>query len=180
MDLHLCGSRVLITGASGGIGRAVARGFAAEGCELVLLGRSPALLSELRSEIAAVSSVMIATRAIDLAAPGAAQTLAGEFGQIDILINNAGAIGRGSLLEVDENTWRAAWDLKVFGYVNMTRAFIEPMFARGSGVIVNVIGVAAERIDDGYIVGSSANASLVAFTRIVSNSSTTSTFSCKS
>ena len=171
MDLHLCGSRVLITGASGGIGRAVARGFAAEGCELVLLGRSPALLSELRSEIAAVSSVMIATRAIDLASPGAAQTLAGEFGQIDILINNAGAIRRGSLLEVDENTWRAAWDLKVFGYVNMTRAFIEPMFARGSGVVVNVIGVAAERMDDGYIVGSSANASLVAFTRALGSRS---------
>lgn len=171
MDLHLRGSRVLITGASGGIGRAVARGFAAEGCELVLLGRSPALLSELRSEIAAVSSVMIATRAIDLASPGAAQTLAGEFGQIDILINNAGAIRRGSLLEVDENTWRAAWDLKVFGYVNMTRAFIEPMFARGCGVIVNVIGVAAERLDDGYIVGSSGNASLVAFTRAVGSRS---------
>ena len=171
MDLHLRGSRVMITGASGGIGRAVARGFAAEGCELVLLGRSPALLSELRSEIAAVSSAMIATRSIDLASPGAAQTLAGEFGQIDILVNNAGAIGRGSLLEVDENTWRAAWDLKVFGYVNMTRAFIEPMFARGSGVIVNVIGVAAERIDDGYIVGSSANASLVAFTRALGSRS---------
>ena len=171
MDLHLRGSRVMITGASGGIGRAVARGFAAEGCELVLLGRSPALLSELRSEIAAVSSVMIATRAIDLASPGAAQTLAGEFGQIDILINNAGAIRRGSLLEVDENTWRAAWDLKVFGYVNMTRAFIEPMFARGSGVVVNVIGVAAERMDDGYIVGSSANASLVAFTRALGSRS---------
>lgn len=171
MDLHLRGRRVLITGATGGIGRALAQGFAAEGCELVLLGRSSALLVELRAEIAAVSSVTIATRAIDLALPGAAQTLVSEFGQIDILINNAGAIRRGGLLDVDETTWRAAWDLKVFGYVNMTRAFIEPMFARGRGVIVNVIGVAAERIDDGYIVGSSGNASLVAFTRAVGSRS---------
>ena len=171
MDLYLGGRRVLITGATGGIGRALARGFAVEGCELVLLGRSPVLLSELREEIVAISSVAVATRAIDLAEPGAAETLAGEFRQIDILINNAGAIRRGDLLAVDEKTWRAAWDLKVFGYINMTRVFIEPMFARGRGVIVNVIGIAAERIDDGYIAGSSGNASLVAFTRGVGSRS---------
>lgn len=171
MDLFLSGRRVLITGATGGIGRALARGFAAEGCELVLLGRSPELLLQLRAEIAAISNLPIATRAIDLASPGAGQTLAAEFNQIDILVNNAGAIRRGTLLDVDEATWRAAWDLKVFGYVNMTRAFIVPMFERGSGVIVNVIGVAAERVDDGYIVGSSGNASLVAFTRAIGSRS---------
>lgn len=171
MELHLSGRRVLITGATGGIGRAIAKGFAAEGCALVLLGRSPDLLSELRTEVAAASGVAVTTRAIDLGTSGAAETLAREFGDVDILVNNAGAIRRGNLLDTDEKTWRAAWDLKVFGYVNMTRAFIEPMFARGSGVIVNMIGIAAERIDDGYIVGSSGNASLVAFTRAIGSHS---------
>jgi len=171
MDLYLAGRRVLITGATGGIGRALARGFANERCELVLLGRSLELLSALRAEIIEFSNVPVAVQAIDLALPGAAQAMADKFSTTDILINNAGAIRRGNLLEVDESTWRASWDLKVFGYINMTRAFIAPMFSRGVGVIVNVIGVAAERIDEGYVVGSSGNASLVAFTRAIGSRS---------
>ncbi len=171
MDLLLSGRRVLITGATGGIGRAVARGFAAEGCDLVLLGRSPDLLSELRAQIAATASASIVTRAMDLSSPGAAEILAQEFNTVDVLVNNAGAIRRGALLDVDEKTWRAAWDLKVFGYINMTRAFLAPMLARGSGVIINVIGVKGERVDESYIAGSSANASLIAFTRAVGSTS---------
>jgi NAD(P)-dependent dehydrogenase (short-subunit alcohol dehydrogenase family) len=172
MDLHLSGRRVLITGATGGIGRAIAQGFAAEGCDLVLLGRTPQLLSELRAQIAAAApSASIDTRAIDLASPGAAEILAEEFTTVDILVNNAGAIRRGSLLDVDEKTWRAAWDLKVFGYINMTRAFMAPMLARGRGVIINVIGIKGERVDDSYVAGSSANASLIAFTRAVGSTS---------
>ena len=85
--------------------------------------------------------------------------------QIDILVNNAGAIPGGTLLNVDEATWRKAWDLKVFGYVNMCRAFYALMQKRQSGVIVNVVGNAADTHDPEYICGVAGNAALAAFTQ---------------
>src|SRR5205814_4057278 len=91
--------------------------------------------------------------------------LAKDFPNIDILVNNAGAIPGGKLLDVDEATWRTAWDLKVFGYVNMCRAFYALMKARQSGVIINVVGNAAQTHDPEYICGVAGNASLTAFTQ---------------
>ena len=66
--------------------------------------------------------------------------------EADILINNAGGILRGNLLQLDDGGWRQAWELKVFGYINMSRAFYRAMCERRAGVIVNVIGIAAESI----------------------------------
>ena len=80
-------------------------------------------------------------------------------------MNNAGAIPGGTLLNVSEETWRKAWDLKVFGYINMCRAFYALMKARKAGVIVNVVGNAADTHDPEYICGVAGNASLTAFTQ---------------
>ncbi len=88
-----------------------------------------------------------------------------DYPDIDILVNNAGAIPGGSLLNVDEATWRKAWDLKVFGYVNMCRAFYALMQKRKRGVIVNVVGNAADTHDPEYICGVAGNAALAAFTQ---------------
>jgi NAD(P)-dependent dehydrogenase (short-subunit alcohol dehydrogenase family) len=64
---------------------------------------------------------------------------------VEVLVNNAGAIAGGGIEEVDEERWREGWGLKVFGYVNMTRALHRETKARGRGVVVNVIGTAATR-----------------------------------
>jgi hypothetical protein len=86
--------------------------------------------------------------------------------EIDILINNAGAIPAGDLETVDENKWRKAWDLKVFGYINMTRAFYHTMKNRDkNGVIINITGLSGIKLDANYIAGSSGNACLETFTR---------------
>ena len=79
--------------------------------------------------------------------------------------NNAGAIPGGTIAQIDEARWREAWDLKVFGYINMTRRFYALMAARRSGVIINIIGSAGENPDFSYVAGSSGNASLMAFTK---------------
>jgi NAD(P)-dependent dehydrogenase (short-subunit alcohol dehydrogenase family) len=84
---------------------------------------------------------------------------------VDILVNNAGDIPGGSVLDIDEAQWRHAWDLKVFGYVNMTREVLGGMKARGRGVIANVIGMAGEKPSYEYICGAVANAGLAAFTK---------------
>ncbi|MEO8299713.1 MAG: SDR family oxidoreductase, partial [Burkholderiales bacterium] len=67
--------------------------------------------------------------------------------------------------------WRHAWDLKVFGYINLTRRVYANMKARGGGVIVNDIGAAGERFDAQYIVGSAGNAAIMGFTRALGNAS---------
>ena len=159
MDLNLKGKRALVTGGSKGIGCACAEVLAAEGCEVAIASRNPP------------ASGLFRAKAIDLSQPGAAQELAEWAGDIDILVNNAGAIPGGDLLTVDEETWRLAWDLKVFGYINLTRHVYAAMKLRHRGAIVNIIGSAGEKMNAAYIAGSSGNAGLMAFTRALGGSS---------
>src|SRR5688572_2384961 len=140
MDLKLGGKTALITGGSKGIGRATAEVFATEGCNVIIVSRSADTLAAAKSAIAQRSNVRVDTVAADLSDSGNVDQLAKDFPDIDILVNNAGAIPGGSLLDVSEETWRKAWDLKVFGYVNMCRRFYALMKARKAGVIVNVVG----------------------------------------
>lgn len=156
MELNLKGRRVLVTGASKGIGRACVDLLAQEGCKV--LGASRSITGP-------------DTRAADLSQRGVAEALAEWAGELDILINNAGAIPGGDLQRVDEETWRRAWDLKVFGYINLTRAVYARMKARRRGVIINILGNAGERLNPAYIAGSTANAGLMAFTRTLGGAS---------
>jgi 3-oxoacyl-[acyl-carrier protein] reductase len=165
MDLKLAGKTALITGGSKGIGRATAEIFAAEGCNIVIVSRSAETLAATKSAIAQKSNVRVDTVAVDLADSKNVDKLAKDFPDIDILVNNAGAIPGGTLLDVSEETWRKAWDLKVFGYINMCRAFYALMRARKAGVIVNVVGNAADTHDPDYICGVAGNAALTAFSQ---------------
>ncbi len=165
MDLQLAGRTALITGASKGIGRAAADQLAHEGCNLVLVSRTASDLADAKEAIAKKSKVQIATVAADLSQSSSVERLARDFPDIDILVNNAGAIPGGQLLDMDEQTWRKAWDLKVFGYINMCRAFYAHMKKRGSGVIINVTGNAAQTHDPEYICGVAGNAALTAFSQ---------------
>jgi hypothetical protein len=164
MDLGLGGKRVLITGGSRGIGFACARAFLGEGADVVIAARDPARLAAARSELGGRAQGRIETVPIDIAAPGAAAKLAGLVPELDILVNNAGAIPGGDILAIDEAKWRAAWDLKVLGYVNLAREMFSRMKAKKRGVIVNVIGLAGERHTFNYIAGAAGNASLMSFT----------------
>ena len=171
MDLNLAGRTVLITGGSRGIGYAAAEAFAAEGCHLHLVARTEADLDAAKESLHKAHGVEIAVHPMDLAEPGAVDRLIQASPDVDILVNNAGAIPGGNLDAVDEDRWREAWDLKVFGYINMTREYYRRMRERGGGVIVNVIGLAGERPNAGYVAGSAGNSSLMAFTRAVGSKS---------
>jgi len=165
MDLNLSGRTALITGGSRGIGFGVAQGLAAEGCHLHLTSRNAADLDAARSKILAAHKVNVTCHALDLSVSENAKKLAQACRDVDILVNNAGAIPQGTLTGLDEKTWRASWDLKVFGYLNVARDIYAAMCERKRGVIVNVIGGAGERPTAGYIAGSMANAGLMAFSR---------------
>jgi NAD(P)-dependent dehydrogenase (short-subunit alcohol dehydrogenase family) len=165
MDLGLKGRNVLVTGGSKGIGLACAQRFAAEGCNLHLVSRDQGRLDAARAAVRAQHPVDVALHAADLRDGQAVKRVAAAAGAVDILVNNAGDIPGGSVLDIDEAAWRHAWDLKVFGYINMTREVLGGMKARGRGVIVNVIGMAGEKPSYEYICGAVANAGLAAFTK---------------
>ena len=165
MDLNLSGRSALITGGSRGIGLGVAQGLAAEGCHLHLTARNATDLDAARGKILAAHKVNVTCHALDLSVSENAKKLAQACRDVDILVNNAGAIPQGTLTGLDEKTWRASWDLKVFGYINVTRDIYAAMCERKRGVIVNIIGGAGERPTAGYVAGSMANAGLMAFSR---------------
>lgn len=167
MDMQIAGKKVLVTGASKGIGLACAKQLAEEGAIPVLVSRTEEDLVRASQMIKQSHGIDAEWRAVDLSNGEAARALIAEFADIDILVNNAGAIPAGTLDEIQEPRWREAWDLKVFGYVNMTRAAYANMRSRGGGVIVNVIGAAGENPNAGYVAGSAGNASLMAFTKAV-------------
>jgi NAD(P)-dependent dehydrogenase (short-subunit alcohol dehydrogenase family) len=171
MDLHLAGKRVLITGASKGIGAAAAEAFAEEGCHLHLAARSGDQLKALAERLRGKHQIDATAHVVDLRKADDVARLAQEAADIDILVNNAGDIPGGSLDKIDEATWRHAWDLKVFGYINLTRLVYARMKARGHGVIVNDIGNAGEKFDANYICGSAGNAAIMAFTRALGGKS---------
>jgi len=171
MDLELKGKRALVTGGSKGIGKAIALVLAQEGCEVMIASREVKALQAAVKDIQNASGVQATWNAVDLSESGAAESLATWAADIDILVNNAGAIPNGDLLSVDEDTWRRAWDLKIFGYINLCRAVYRSMKAKRSGVIVNVLGVAGEKLNPNYIAGTTANAGLMAFTRALGGAS---------
>jgi NAD(P)-dependent dehydrogenase (short-subunit alcohol dehydrogenase family) len=170
MNLELKGKSVLITGGSKGIGLACARAFAAEGCRVQIASRSREKLEQAAKAIGGDARVHVA----DLRDGNALRALAQACAEVDILVNNAGDIPGGTIEALDEAKWRHAWELKLFGYINLTREVYGRMKARKAGVIVNVIGMAGENPSFEYVCGSTANAGLAAFTKAMGKASAAS------
>lgn len=166
MDLELKNRSALITGASKGIGFAIAEELAREDVNLILVSRSSLELEKIKKHLCDKYQVSVRTIALDLSDSQVISNLIEEAKNIDILVNNAGAIPGGDLETITEEHWRKAWDLKVFGYINMTRAFFTMMKDRKKGgVIINITGLSGIKLDANYIAGSSGNACLETFTR---------------
>ena len=171
MDLKLTGKTVLITGGSRGIGFACAMAFAAEGCAVHIASRSQESLEAARDKIRARHNVPVEIHAADFSKGDTVRAVVDAVGHADILVNNAGAIPRGDILTMTEEKWRESWELKMFGYVNATRAMLEKMYARKKGAVVNIIRLAGESFNYDYVAGTTANAGLMAFTRAVGSRS---------
>lgn len=170
MELDLNGKTALITGASKGIGLALAHVLAEEGCHLHLAARSEDAMQAAKQQLEAQHNVTVTVHALDLSKTEAMEKLARDVGHIDILVNNAGDMPAGSLDVVDDDAWRKGFDLKVFGYITLSRAFYKKMKGR-DGVIVNVIGNSGENWDASYIAGSTGNAALMSFTKALGGAS---------
>ncbi len=171
MDLQLHGRRALVTGGSRGIGKAVARALALEGCDVALAARGLAALDsaadELRGETGrlVVSTVMDTGDDASVADGVAAATQ--QLGGIDILVNNAaqpmGQSAPPRLADITSDMFWADVNVKVMGYLRVAQAVAPQMVERGWGRIVNVSGLGARTT--GSAVGSARNVSVAAITK---------------
>jgi len=133
---ELTGKTALVTGATSGIGRAIAEHFAAAGAQLMLTGRNQAVGSELAKNL---DAQFIAGDITDVAFPGrlVSETLA-TYGQLEILVNNAGITHRGTILQTSDDDWARVMAVNVTAVMRCSRAAVQHMITAGRGSIVNI------------------------------------------
>jgi 3-oxoacyl-[acyl-carrier protein] reductase len=168
MNLDLSGKVAIVTGASRGIGRAIAETLAGEGMRLVLVARSQDLLEEVAAALATESFV----QAVDLREPEAATDVVNRamarFGQIDLLVNNAGATVRGDFLTLTEAQWADGFALKFFGAMRLCRA-AWPHLRERQGAIVNIAGLGGRTGSAEFAIGGAVNAALLNLTKVLAD-----------
>jgi 3-oxoacyl-[acyl-carrier protein] reductase len=169
VNLDLTGKRVLITGGSKGIGEACARVFMEEGASVVLVSRDTASLAATAHKLSKFGKAE--TCAADLSQGTERERLKDLYPDIDVLINNAGAIPGGGLLDLTMARWEEAWALKVMGYIHLTQLYLGIMKNKGAGTIINIIGAAGRSPRYDYLCGATGNAALMAFTSAVGGKS---------
>ncbi|WP_064684778.1 SDR family NAD(P)-dependent oxidoreductase [Rhizobium bangladeshense] len=146
MDLGLRGKIAVITGASVGIGLAIAEGLAAEGTDLVLAARGSERLEAEAARIAekyGVSATAVVADVATVAGTEAIIAAAAEKGGADILINNAGTGSNETVMEAPDEKWQAYWDLHVMAAVRLARGIAPQMKRRGGGVILHNASICA-------------------------------------
>jgi NAD(P)-dependent dehydrogenase (short-subunit alcohol dehydrogenase family) len=169
VNLELNGKTALVTGASKGIGKAIARGLAREGAHVAICARDAATLALAVKDIGDGARGEVVAITADLSRADEVQRVAedavGRLGRLDILINNAGAIRGGDFLKIPDEQWAGDWSLKLLGYVRMARAVFPQMQQQGGGRICNIVGAAGRNPTATYLPGGIANAGLINFTK---------------
>jgi NAD(P)-dependent dehydrogenase (short-subunit alcohol dehydrogenase family) len=163
MDLQLNGRHVLVTGGSRGIGLACARAFLAEGARVSLVGRSRANLDAALAALQAQGHAATAFECdlTDAAAALAMANAAWDHAPVDVLVNSAGAARRTPFDELEPAAWQAAMQAKFFTYINVMDPLVKRMGQRGSGAIVNIVGMGGKVATTTHLAGGAANAALM-------------------
>ena len=168
MDLELQGKVAIVTGASRGIGRAIAQLLSAEGMRIVLVARSDAALAQTAAGCAGETLVL----ARDLREPDAAQDVVSaaiaHFGAIDALVNNAGATKRGDFLALTDGDWDDGFALKFFGAMRLARA-AWPALCQSCGAVVNIAGIGGRTGSAEFAIGGSVNAAVLLLTKALAD-----------
>jgi len=168
MNLGLEGRVAIVTGASRGIGRAIAEALAGEGMRVALVARSKDLLEGVAESLGTGTLV----HASDLREPDAPAAVVAavveRFGALDVLVNNAGATVRGDFLELTDEQWTDGFALKFFGAMRMARA-AWPHLVTSGGSIVNISGIGGRTGAAEFAIGGSVNAALLNLTKVLAD-----------
>jgi NAD(P)-dependent dehydrogenase (short-subunit alcohol dehydrogenase family) len=168
MDLMLSNKVVIITGASRGIGKAIAETLSAEGMKVVLAARSRDELESLAKSLSNESLVQI----VDLREPDSANQIVAstieKFGRLDLLVNNAGATKRGDFLTLTDEEWTDGFALKFYAAMRLSRA-AWPHLQAGKGGIINIIGIGGRTGNAEFAIGGAVNAALMNLTKALAD-----------
>src|SRR5215217_2781935 len=168
MDLLLSNKVAIVTGASRGIGKAIAETLFAEGMKVVLVARSNAELEAVAKSLPNESFV----QAIDLREPDSADQIIAstmaKFGKLDLLVNNAGATKRGDFLTLSDQEWADGFALKFYGAMRLSRAAWTHLQA-SQGTIINIIGVGGKAGSAEFTIGGAVNAALMNLTKALAD-----------
>ncbi len=176
MDLGLDGKTAIVTGGSAGIGLACAKMLFSEGVNVSIAARDQQRLDraklDIESALTGKATPIVIAISADLTKPEdvnrVIETSVERWERIDILINNAGSAGGGDFLDLKDEAYLDAWNLKLLGYIRMVRAVMPYMKEQGDGRIVNIIGGAAHTPSATFLPGSTANAAILNFTKGIS------------
>lgn len=174
MDLQLRGKSAIVTGASQGIGREIARALHAEGVHVALVAHHVGRLESAARYVAAAGTgqASVYTVRADLGVASevdrAVRDCVASLGMVNYLVNNAGRSYTSNFFETPDEDIDEAIRVKVMGYVRMVRQIVPHMREHGGGHIVNIVGTTARTPAQDFIAGSMANAALVNFTRGIS------------
>ena len=174
MDLNLGGKIAIVTGGSAGIGLACAKTLVAEGTNVVIAAHEGVeeAAESIKQKTGAEPKTTIIPVKCDLSKAGGAKDTVKKaidsYGKIDILVNCAGAARAGAFLELTDQDFLDAWNLKLLGYIRMVKETVPHMIKQKDGRIINIVGAAARTPSATFLTGSTANAALVNFTRGIS------------
>lgn len=173
MDLGLKGKVALVAAASRGLGRAVAEELAAEGASLVLCARGAEALNATRDHIALQTGAAVVAVTADVSEPQDIARVVGagreHFGQIDILITNAGGPPAGKFESLSREQWEAATRLTLYSAIELTRQVLPDMKERRWGRILNITSIAVKQPVENLMLSNSLRAGVTGFARTLAN-----------
>jgi 3-oxoacyl-[acyl-carrier protein] reductase len=173
MDMGLKGKKALVAGASKGLGRAVAEGLAAEGCDLTICARSSDTLNKTAQEIRGKYAVQVNPLTVDLSEPRAPGKLVHEaialYGRLDVLVTNAGGPPAGGFDDFSEEDWLKAVRLTLLSALDMARAALPGMREKGWGRIINMTSISVKQPVDGLLLSNSIRAAVVGWAKTLSD-----------
>lgn len=173
MDLGLKGKVALVAASSRGLGRAVAEELAAEGASLILCARNEQALTETRDAITRMSGAQVLAVTADVALPSDVKRIVDlgieNFGQIDILVTNAGGPPVGTFESITTAQWEEAVRLTLFSVIELTRHVLPGMKERGWGRILNITSIAVKQPVENLLLSNSLRAGVTGFARTLAN-----------
>jgi 3-oxoacyl-[acyl-carrier protein] reductase len=173
MEVRLDGRSAIITGASKGLGLAMAKEFAASGADVAILARDPAGLAEAKTLVTEGAKGKVATFQCDVSKDDEIKKTVADvmsaFGKVDILINNAGTSRAMTFDKITDEIWQEDLDLKLFGAIRLTRLVWPGMQERKWGRIINVLNLGAKAPKAGGAPTAVSRAAGMALMKILSN-----------
>ena len=169
MEMGIRGKRALVAGASKGLGLAVARGLAAEGCAVAICSRNEKTLAQAAADMNQDFRGEVFYRAADLTLPHAARDFVRaareEFGGIDIVVTNAGGPPTGGFDDFDEDDWRKAVELTLLSAQALVREALPDMKAAGWGRVVNMVSISVKQPISGLLLSNSIRSAVIGWAK---------------